>query len=47
VHLHGKELFGLSEEMRAVCDDEISMVLQEPMTSLTVGRQKPVWFVTH
>jgi peptide/nickel transport system ATP-binding protein len=44
VHYHGKDLLKLSEdEMRDIRGDKISMIFQEPMTSLnpviTVGRQ--------
>ncbi len=44
IRLNGKELTGLTEkELRSLCGDEVSMIFQEPMTSLNpvlrVGRQ--------
>src|SRR5215216_4289178 len=52
IHLAGRDLLGLSEgEMRQVRGNEISMIFQEPMTSLnpvlTIGRQIAETLILH
>ena len=52
LRFQGRDLLGLSEsQMRSVCGNEISMIFQEPMTSLnpvlTIGRQIAEALVLH
>src|SRR3954464_13738407 len=52
IHLAGRDLLGLSEgEMRQVRGNDISMIFQEPMTSLnpvlTIGRQIAETLILH
>ncbi len=52
IKLDGRELVGLSDrELRSVCGDDVSMIFQEPMTSLNpvlkVGRQVEEVLLVH